>query len=126
MHVHSTAELWALFALGQSLHILKRAGMARRGGRSRREFLQFYWDALLIRMGVAGGLFWVLLSNPQAIAKMFALVGLTLTAEIPLGHGAALIYGYFADSALDWLAEKVPFLRKEIPRVDGNGAPEAT
>ncbi len=90
---------------------------------SRRAFIAFYWDALLVRVALCTGLFWVLLTNPRGVARILSLLGVNIAADISVDFGTALIFGYFADSVLDWLVSKIPFLQKELPALNGSGNP---
>ncbi len=123
MQLHTTAMIWALYLLGQLLHVLKRAGMAVRSNsnsiRSRMEFIAFSWDALLVRIVLCAGLFAALLTNPHGLTKLLAQIGAGITADISIDPGTALIFGYFADSVLDWLVSKIPMLQKELPAWNG-------
>lgn len=119
MHEHATAAIWTLYLLGQLVHIQKRAGMAVRSKsnriRSRVEFIAFNWDVLLVRVALCAGLFWVLLTNPRGLTRIFLLFGAEIPADISVDLGTALIFGYFADSVLDWIVSKIPWLQKELP-----------
>ncbi len=119
MYQHTTAAIWVLYLLGQFVHMLKRAGMAVRSKsnriRSRIEFIAFNWDALLVRVVLCAGLFWVLLTNPRSLTRILNLLGSDLTADVSIDFGTALIFGYFADSVLDWVVSKIPSLQKELP-----------
>ena len=127
MHYHITAAIWVLYLLGQFVHILKRAGMAVRSKsnciRSRIEFIAFNWDVLLIRVVLCAGLFWVLVTNPRGLTRIFMLLGAGITADISVDFGTALIFGYFADSILDWVVSRIPFLQKELPAWNDPGQP---
>ncbi|MBI1750474.1 MAG: hypothetical protein HY234_03650 [Acidobacteria bacterium] len=127
MREHSIAVIWMLYLLGQFVHILKRAGMAVRSKRnsihSRIVFIAFYWDALLVRIVLCAGLFWVLQTNPRGLTNLFALLGVNIGADISVDLGSALIFGYFADSVLDWLVSKIPILQKELPALNGSSHP---
>ncbi|HEV8384005.1 MAG TPA: hypothetical protein VGQ11_03970 [Candidatus Acidoferrales bacterium] len=119
MPQHTTTALWTLYLSGQLVHVLKRAGMAVRSKSnrigSRREFIAFNWDALLVRVVLCAGLFWVLLTNPRGLTRIFMALGTNFTADVSIDLGSALILGYFADSILDWMVSKVPWLQKELP-----------
>ncbi|MCL5287870.1 MAG: hypothetical protein M1453_07755 [Acidobacteria bacterium] len=121
--MHATLVIWALYLLGQILHVLKRAGMAVRSKsnsiRSRWEFVVFFWDALLVRVLLCAGLFAALLADPSGLTKLLASLGSGVTADITVNPGTALIFGYFADSVLDWLVSKIPMLQKELPAWNG-------
>ncbi len=127
MYQHTTAAVWLLYLLGQFVHMLKRAGMAVRSKsnriRSRFEFIAFNWDALLIRVVLCAGLFWVLLTNPRGLTRILSLLGSDLTVDVSVDLGTALIFGYFADSVLDWMVSKIPFLQKELPEWNEPGNP---
>ncbi len=126
MHQHTTM-IWILYLLGQIVHILKRAGMTVRSKstsiHSHFEFIAFYWDVLLVRVVLCAGLFWVLLTNPRGLTELFAMLGAGITADISVDLGTALIFGYFADSVLDWLVSKIPMLQKELPALNGSSHP---
>lgn len=127
MHLHSTVMIWALYLIGQFLHVLKRAGMAVRSKsnsiRSRMEFVVFSWDALLVRVVLCAGLFAALLTNPHGLTRLMAMLGAGIAADISVDPGTALIFGYFADSMLDWLVSKIPMLQKELPALNGSSHP---
>jgi hypothetical protein len=116
-------SLWLCFALGQFTHVLKRAGMAVRSRTntltSRREYLRFYWDALLVRSLLCAALFWLVQRQPALLAQVAAAFG-AAPVELPLTGGTALVFGYFADSILDWLVSRVPALGRELPSVNGS------
>lgn len=113
-------DLWGLFAAGAVLHVLKRAGYAVRSGKfvSRGAYLRHYWDALLIRNVMESILFLTWISRPELLQRVLAFVGASV-GDLPIAHGTAFVAGYFGDSVLDWLAEKIPALRKELPEVNG-------
>ncbi len=127
MPQHTTAALWTLYLLGQFVHMLKRAGMAVRSKSnriaSRVEFIAFNWDALLIRVVLCAGLFWVLLTNPRGLTRIIMLFGANVAADFSIDLGSSLIFGYFADSILDWMVSKVPLLQKELPAWNDPGNP---
>jgi hypothetical protein len=127
MYLNTTVMIWALYLLGQFLHVLKRAGMAVRSKsnsiRSRIEFIAFSWDALLVRVVLCAGLLAALLTNPRGLTKLMAMLGAGITADISVDPGTALIFGYFADSVLDWLVSKIPMLQKELPTWDESSRP---
>ncbi len=127
MFLNTTVMIWALYLLGQFLHVLKRAGMAVRSKsnsiRSRIEFIAFSWDALLVRVVLCAGLLAALLTNPRGLTKLMAMLGAGITADISVDPGTALIFGYFADSVLDWLVSKIPMLQKELPTLDESSRP---
>lgn len=127
MQMQSTGMIWALYLVGQFLHILKRAGMAVRSKsnsiHSRIEFIRFSWDALLVRVVLCAGLFAALLTNPSGLSKLMALLGAGIAANISVDAGTALIFGYFADSILDWVVSKIPMLQKELPTLNGSSRP---
>ncbi len=118
------ALLWVLFFVGQILHILKRAEFAVRSPanptKSRLDFLRRNWVAVAVRVALGAGAFAFLATDKIPIGQLLALAGVTLSAPIPLGYGASLVYGYFADSVLDWLCAKTG-LGKELPAFNGNG-----
>ena len=118
------ALLWVLFLAGQVLHILKRAEFAVRSvanpTKSRLDFLRRNWMAVAVRVALGAAVFAFLATDKVPLGQLLTLVGITVSAPIPLGYGASFVYGYCADSVLDWLCEKVPRLGKEIPPFNGN------
>jgi len=125
--MQSTGMIWALYLVGQFLHILKRSGMAVRSKsnsiRTRMEFIVFSWDALFVRVVLCAGLFAAFLTNPSGLTKLMAILGAGIAANISVDPGTALIFGYFADSMLDWLVSKIPMLQKELPALNGSSHP---
>jgi hypothetical protein len=63
----------------------------------------------------------MMLHDPRALASLLSPMGEGAAADISINPGFALIFGYFADSVLDWLVSKVPILQKEMPAVNGKG-----
>ena len=127
MNQQSTILIWLFYLLGQLLHVLKRASMAIRSKsnslRSRAAYIAFCWDALLVRLVLCAGLFAALLTNPRAVTKLLSGLGVSISADIPMDPGTALIFGYFADSVLDWLVSKIPMLQKDLPAWNGPNFP---
>lgn len=120
--IHGSLELWGMFILGMLLSMLKRATFAIRSGKykSRREFFHANWDALLIRAVLGGVVFWGWYAQKDLIYKLLGYVGVSLSWELPVTHGTALVFGYFVDAMIDWLSHKIPWLRGQIPEfVDG-------
>ncbi|HWQ03151.1 MAG TPA: hypothetical protein VNL38_01605 [Candidatus Nitrosotenuis sp.] len=117
----SSFVLWLCFALGQAVHILKRAGMAVRSKknplRTRREFLRRHGDAIAVRAALCSALFWLLKQRPELLAQFLLALGAP-PMELPLTGATALIFGYCADSLLDWLVSRVPSLQKDWPGVE--------
>lgn len=122
MYNSAAAAIWTLYLMGQFVHILKRAGMAVRSKSNRiatrLEFIAFNWDVLLIRVVLCAGFFWVLLTNPHGLTRILTLFGAGIPADVSVDLGSALIFGYFADSVLDWIVSKIPWLQKELPAVE--------
>jgi hypothetical protein len=118
------ASLWLMFLAGQGVHILKRAGMCVRSPAnavtSRRQFVRLHWDALLIRGALCAGIFAVALDEPALLSRLAGAMGVSADLSLRMNPGTSLVFGYFADSVLDWLASHIPVLQREVPTVAGS------
>lgn len=121
MHTHTLLELYGFFAAGQALHVLRRASAAIQSAKnpikSRREYVSKFWDVLLIRGVFAGCAFWGWFSHPDLFVK---LTGYDI--QMPAGPVAALLFGLCSDLVLDWVSQKLPWLKREIPTVPNGDA----
>jgi hypothetical protein len=119
MHNSFHLELWLPFAAGMAIHVLKRAGMTVRSPsnavRSRGEFLKIFWDVLVVRATLCAALFWMVLEQPALLARIAHIFGTAQVFELRLNPGTALIFGYFADSILDWVASHISIFQRELP-----------
>jgi hypothetical protein len=121
MHLPENAHLWALFAAGHGLHVLKRASLSAEskisGIRNRFDWLRTNALALVIRFFVNAAAFSYWLAHPTAATHAMGGVGLPVDLTLEPGHATAALFGLSGDSMVDWAAAKVPFLQKEIPAV---------
>lgn len=119
MHNSFHLELWLPFAAGMAIHVLKRAGMTVRSQnnavRTRGEFIKIFWDVLVVRATLCAALFWIVLEQPALLGRLAQFFGTAQILELRLNSGTALIFGYFADSILDWVASHVPIFQRELP-----------
>ncbi len=119
MHIPESAHLWALFAAGHGLHVLKRASLSVSskisGARSRSHWLRHNALNLAIRLFVnaAGFSYWI--AHPAIATQVIHTIGIPFDLSIAPGHATAAMFGLSGDSMVDWAAAKVPFLQKEIP-----------
>ncbi len=119
MHIPESAHLWALFAAGHGLHVLKRASLSTvsklSGTRSRSQWLRTNALNLAVRLFVnaAGFSYWI--AHPNVATRMIHTIGIPFNMTIEPGHATAAMFGLSGDSMVDWAAAKVPFLQKEIP-----------
>jgi hypothetical protein len=121
MHLSENAHLWALFAAGHGLHVLKRASLSAEskisGIRNRFDWLRTNALALAIRFFVNAAAFSYWLAHPTAATHAMGGVGLPVDLTLEPGHATAALFGLSGDSMVDWAAAKMPFLQKEIPAV---------
>jgi hypothetical protein len=121
MQLPENAHLWALFAAGHGLHVLKRASLSTdskiSGTRSRLDWLRTNALALAIRFFVNAAAFSYWLAQPGAATHAMGGMGLPVDLTLEPGHATAGLFGLSGDSMIDWAAAKVPFLQKEIPAV---------
>lgn len=118
--VRPVLGLWIAFSVGVAVHVLKVAGAAVRTKRfkSRISFFLFYWDAIGARTLLQCGIFWLWISNPDFLQSALGKFGVQLNIELPVAKGTALLFGYFGDSIIKWVADKIPWFRKELPRLN--------
>jgi hypothetical protein len=121
MHLPENAQLWALFAAGHGLHVLKRASLSAEsrisGIRTRVEWLRTNALALAIRLFVNAAAFSYWMAHPDAATHVVNMIGVPLNLTLEPGHATAALFGLSGDSMVDWAAAKVPALQKEIPAI---------
>jgi hypothetical protein len=119
VHIPESAHLWALFAAGHGLHVLKRASLSAQsrlsGTKTRVEWLRTNALSLAIRCFVNAAAFSYWMAHPDAATHAIGAVGLPINLTLEPGHATAAMFGLSGDSMMDWAAAKVPFLQKEIP-----------
>jgi hypothetical protein len=123
MHIPENLHLWALFAAGHGLHVMKRASLSAvsrlSGTKSRAEWMRTNALNLAIRFFVNAAAFSYWIAHPDAATHVIGAVGIPVNLTLEPGHATAAMFGLSGDSLVDWAAAKVPFLQKEIPVVNG-------
>ena len=124
MHIPENVHLWALFAAGHGLHVLKRASLSVQsrisGTKTRVEWLRTNALNLAIRFFVNAAAFSYWIAHPTVATHVVGAIGVPVNLTLEPGHATAALFGLSGDSMVDWAAAKVPFLQKEIPAVSGN------
>lgn len=119
MHIPENFHLWALFAGGHALHVLKRASLSAKsrlsGTKTRLEWLQTNALNLSIRFFVNAAAFSYWMAHPNVATHVVGAIGVPVNLTLEPGHATAALFGLSGDSMVDWAAAKVPFLQKEIP-----------
>jgi hypothetical protein len=119
MHIPESGHLWALFAAGHSLHVLKRASLSAQsplsGTRTRFDWLRTNALNLAIRFFINAAAFSYWMVHPDVATHAIATVGMPVNLTLEPGHATAALFGLSGDNLVDWAAAKVPFLQKEIP-----------
>jgi hypothetical protein len=119
MYIPESVHLWALFAGGHALHVMKRASLSTAskisGTRSRTEWLKLNALTLAIRFFVNAATFSYWLTHPGVATHVLGSMGVPVNLTLEPGHATAALFGLSGDSLVDWAAAKVPFLQKEIP-----------
>lgn len=125
MQIPENAHLWALFAAGHGLHVLKRASLSAQsklsGTKTRTDWLKTNALTLAIRFFVNAAAFSYWIAHPSVGTHVIGAIGVPVNLTLEPGHATAALFGLSGDSMVDWAAAKVPFLQKEIP-VTNNGA----
>jgi hypothetical protein len=123
MTPHHIGDLlfWLCYLAGQLLHDLKRADIAARKnhGVTKLAFLEANWVILVVRGMLELPLFWVW--RHYDVAPLVAKFGYTVPFNIPVNPVSAFLFGFFADSLLDWIStsSKAPaWLKSEIPVIE--------
>jgi hypothetical protein len=121
MHLPENAHLWALFAAGHTLHVLKRASLSAQsrlsGTKTRLEWLRTNALTLAIRFFVNASAFSYWIAHPSVATHVAGAMGVPVNLTLEPGQATAALFGLSADSLVDWATAKVPFLQKEIPAV---------
>lgn len=116
--------LWLWFLIGMSLYMLKRAYFLVKGpnpvATTYTQFVQVCWIPLLIRAAFDSGIFWACFT-PQLVSAGLEYMGWTSFAwavSVITQFGVcALFFGYSADSIVDFVITKVPFIRDVLPQM---------
>jgi hypothetical protein len=123
MHLPENMHLWALFLAGHGLHVLKRASLSAKsrisGTKTRVEWLQTNALNLSIRLFINASAFSYWIAHPDAATHAIGTIGFPVTLTLEPGYATSAMFGLSADSMVDWIAAKVPFLQKEIPASAG-------
>jgi hypothetical protein len=108
--------IWLFYFLGQVVHILKRAdqsvGSPDHRAETYKHFLLMYWPSLTIRLFLCTVAFLLWIESPDVVTQLTAGFNLPLT----LSKATAALFGYFSDSILDWVLEKFPRLKRDLPK----------
>jgi hypothetical protein len=124
--------LWVCFLFGAAIYILMRMSWTVRGSnavKTRKQYLEVYWDIILIRQSIAAAGFWVLVSYPAVFTKLVALAHVNWNLDLPLIPPLRLFGGLAADVFLDYWVHKIPAVEKRLPNLPrkngNNGTPPA-
>jgi len=124
MHIPESLHLWAIFAAGHGLHVLKRASLSAKsplsGTRSRLDWLRTNALNVAIRFFINAAAFSYWIGHPDVATRAVSNFGFPLNLTLEPGHATAALFGLSGDSLVDWAAAKVPFLQKEIPPQQGD------
>ncbi|HXZ14215.1 MAG TPA: hypothetical protein VEG64_17645 [Candidatus Sulfotelmatobacter sp.] len=126
MHLPAHSDLWALFAAGHGLHVMKRASLSAKsrlsGTKTRAEWLRTNGVNLAIRFFVNAAAFSYWLAHPDAATHAIGALGVPLILTLEPGNATAALFGLSGNSLVDWAAAKFPFLQKEIPPENSGAA----
>jgi hypothetical protein len=124
MHIPESVHLWALFGMGQGLHVLKRSSLSAKSGlsgtKTRMEWLKTNVMNLMVRAFVNAAAFSYWISHPGIATHIAGSLGVPVDLTLEPGHATAAMFGLCGDSMVDWAAAKVPFLQKEVPPLPGD------
>jgi hypothetical protein len=116
-------SLWVSFLFGVLLHWMKRAGLSKSsllsGTATRWEWFELNAVTVGIRAFVACLFFNYWLSNPDAATKVFQQFGIPANLNLEPTLLSAGMFGLCCDVLVDWLTQKIPVLKSEIPPVNG-------
>lgn len=125
LHIPESARLWAIFATGHGLHVLKRASLSTAsrisGTKSRRHWLRVNALPLVIRFFVNAATFAYWLAHPAIGTHVLGAMRIPLNMTLEPGGATAALFGLSGDSMVDWATAKIPFLQKEIPAIPDAG-----
>lgn len=114
-----TKTMWALYFVGQLLHMFKRIDMTKssklNGIKTYGDYLKANWISLATRLFLSTMLLGWWSTHADFLNTLFSRFGVTVGFEIPFTLWTVGIYGLAIDSILDWMVGKIPFLQKEVP-----------
>lgn len=119
-------NLWLIFALGMFVSIFLQAALKVRsrlnGICGYRHFVEAFMPQLVARTFLTslGFLLWT--EHPHIFSDLLGRITGLEKELFPLSLATAGLYGYAADSLLDRVGSLVPWFRKEIPPLNGEGA----
>ncbi|MGA2475560.1 MAG: hypothetical protein ABSF73_02960 [Terriglobia bacterium] len=106
--------LYLAFVGGEILHVLKRASLAAQSTTNHYtilSYIKFNWPVFLVRGALGLVLFSLWLHSPAILS----FLGLTVPTAFPETKAVAFGFGYFADSFLDYVGQKIPWWGREVP-----------
>lgn len=83
-----------------------------------------YWLSVLVRGAICLIIWTMYTTDPTLVVKALGYFGINFNLALPATKCVASLVGYFADSLLDALSSRVPFLKREIPVDFGGGSNE--
>ncbi len=121
LNIPEDARLWAIFAAGHGLHVLKRASLStasrRSGIKSRRYWFRVNALTLAIRFFVNAATFAYWLAHPAFGTHVLGAMRMPPNVTLEPGAATAALFGLSGDSMIDWATAMIPFLQKEIPAI---------
>ena len=99
MHIPEPVHLWALFAAGHGLHVLKRASLSAQsqlsGTKSRLEWLRTNALNIAIRFFVNAAAFSYWTAHPDVATHAVAAFGVPMNLTLEPGHATAAMFRPF-------------------------------
>lgn len=116
---------WITYILGQVVHVLMRAyySVTNKNNpiQSFKGYVGVYGVAIGVRFFIETMVFWLWLGNPQFLMQILHKFGLSTDITVPINPALAGLYGFGADSFLDFIVDKFKFLKGEVPNApNGN------
>lgn len=112
--------VWLCFVAGLILHSLKLSYDAIRHNAAKNyaEYFKKNSVPLLVRSVMGGVLFYFWSGHDTGmLQKIVALAGVNINSQLPVTAGTSILAGFFADSVVDFVSTKIPWLKNQIPTV---------
>ena len=121
IHYHHIGVIWALFLVGEGLHVfLQVDDLARKNLQSRIAVLKCILAPVAYRAFACAMIFGLLWQHPDIVSRLAGYFGHPLSADesevfaIPMNNSIAGLYGLFLDSLLGY----IPVLKSQLPALN--------
>ena len=107
----------AIFLAGFLIQVLNSSNNAVKAGvyKSFRPWFTKNWEVVIIRFSLAVAVWTAYATNTALVTEWLGKVGISFALALPVTKTTSFFFGYAADSLLDLISNKVPWLQHYLP-----------